>query len=75
MFAVLVDFRIDPIHADAFAGRVQQQASDSLRLEQGCHVFDVCRNGRKGEQIFLYEIYEDEAAFDLHLQSDHFQGF
>jgi len=41
--------------------------------EEGCHRFDVCL-GADGE-VFLYELYADAAAFDLHLRSAHFRDF
>jgi quinol monooxygenase YgiN len=34
----------------------------------------VCESGDGGE-IFLYEIYDDEAAFQAHLATDHYKRF
>jgi quinol monooxygenase YgiN len=40
----------------------------------GCRQFDVCESA-DGSQIFLYEIYDSEAAFKAHLATDHFVRF
>jgi (4S)-4-hydroxy-5-phosphonooxypentane-2,3-dione isomerase len=76
MYVVTVEFDIYPEHRAAFLDAVKQQASDSLTKEAACHYFDVCtiENG-DDEIVFLYELYDDRAAFDLHLASDHFQTF
>ena len=74
MYLVAVTFQIAPEMAQAFAIRVQQQATDSL-TEVGCQRFDVWQDPTDAAKIFLYEIYDDRAAFDVHLASDHFKAF
>ena len=74
MYLVAVTFRIHPDRAAAFLARVQQQATDSLE-EEGCRRFDVWQSPDGPGQIFLYEIYDDRAAFDVHLASAHFKAF
>lgn len=75
MYVVTVQFTIKPAHREAFHALMQEQAKNSLEKEPACHVFDVCVPHADGQQIFLYEVYEDRAAFDLHLQSAHFKAF
>jgi len=72
MFAVTVLFELHPGQMDAFLPRMVENAKTSLETEAGCHQFDVCRNE---DQVFLYEIYEDRAAFDAHLETAHFKAF
>ena len=67
-------FRIQPDRIDAFLARVAQQANDSLE-ETGCRRFDVWQDPADRSQVFLYEIYDDRAAFDDHLASAHFKVF
>jgi quinol monooxygenase YgiN len=74
-FIVVVYFTAGEEHAEAFTGRVRRQAEDSLRLESGCRRFDVAVDPANGARVLLYEIYDDRAAFDLHLKSDHFLAF
>lgn len=74
MYLVAVTFRIRPERADDFLARVQQQATDSL-TESGCQRFDVWQSPTGPATVFLYEIYDDRAAFDVHLDSEHFRAF
>ena len=75
MYVVLVEFTAHSQHASAFRERVQQQASDSLRLEAGCHVFDVCIDPERENLVLLYEVYTDRESFDAHLSAQHFLDF
>ncbi|NJM50717.1 MAG: antibiotic biosynthesis monooxygenase [Sphingomonadales bacterium] len=76
MYVVTVEFDVFDEHRATFLQAVKQQAKDSLDREAGCHHFDICsiENG-DDEIIFLYELYDDRAAFDLHLESAHFLSF
>ncbi|MFC3117869.1 putative quinol monooxygenase [Jhaorihella thermophila] len=75
MYAVCVTFRIAPGRMHEFLPLMREQARASLERESGCHQFDICADPADGEAVFLYEIYENEAAFRLHLDSAHFKTF
>jgi len=75
MFVVTVKFEAEPKHSAAFLARVSQQATDSLAGEPGCLRFDVCIDREREERVFLYEIYDDAAAFQAHLGTAHFRAF
>lgn len=75
MLAVIVEFQIKPENISDFHEAMLLQAKISLQLEEGCHYFDVCQDPVSPECFFLYELYTDKEAFDLHLQSIHFQDF
>jgi len=75
MFAVCVSFKIRPEDVAQFRDLMLRQAQNSLSLEDGCLRFDVCDNAQSPDAVFLYEIYSDAAAFDLHLESAHFKVF
>ena len=75
MFVVTVVFEVKPDFAEDFRAAVRRQAEASLNRERACHRFDVCRDADDATRFFLYEIYEDKAAFDLHLASEHFADF
>lgn len=74
MFAVTVTFTPKPNKMDAFLQLVVENAQTSLDKESGCQQFDVCVDDAR-ETVFLYEIYDDKAAFDAHLESAHFKSF
>ena len=75
MFAVVVSFDIKPEAVAQFMPLMLENARASLRDEAGCHQFDVCHEPDDENTVFLYELYSDEAAFKVHLASDHFKQF
>lgn len=75
MFAVTVVFEVKNEAIEAFRAAVLQQANNSLTREEGCRRFDVCFDDARPERIFLYEVYDDRAAFDRHRQTAHFENF
>ena len=75
MYVVTVEFHITPENLSEFKSAMQQQAQNSMELEERCRHFDVCVSEKDPNHIFLYELYDDRAAFDLHLQSEHFLKF
>lgn len=74
MFIVAVRFQIHPDHTATFRDAVLINAAASERDEPGCHQFDACFNA-DGTECFLYEVYDDEAAFGAHRASPHFNTF
>ncbi|MEL6107946.1 MAG: putative quinol monooxygenase [Planctomycetota bacterium] len=74
-FAIVVTFQILPEHVEAFRERMLIQASDSLRLEEDCHQFDVLVDESDPSVFVLYEAYTDASAFEFHKQTDHFKDY
>jgi autoinducer 2-degrading protein len=72
MQALVVEFRIKPGHAQAFAAAIVDNARASREDEPGCRQFDVCRDPADPAVFFLYELYDDEDAIQAHLRSPHF---
>lgn len=72
---VIVDFNTHAAHAEDFAAAIADNATRSVAEEPGCHQFDVCRDPADPTAFFLYEVYEDDAAFQAHLASAHFKAF
>lgn len=75
MYAVAVTFTLEPGQMAAFLPPMLENAATSLSQEPGCHRFDVCADPGRPDEVFLYEIYTDRAAFDAHLASAHFVAF
>ena len=73
-YVVTVHFRAKAEYRAAFRAAMVENANASRETEPGCRQFDVCE-GADGADIFLYEIYDDEAAFQAHLASLHYQRF
>ncbi len=75
MYIVVVDFTVLPPHVGAFRAAMVDNARASREREPGCRQFDVCTDPMEPARIFLYEAYDDRAAFDAHLASPHFRAF
>ena len=74
-FVVTVEFVVEPDHLAAFHAAIIENARASKREEPGCRRFDVCVDPADAARIFLYEVYDDAAAFDAHVASEHFRAF
>ena len=75
MFVVCVEFEIALPHLDEFLLAMRKNARLSLRDEEGCQQFDICQDQQNPAIIFLYEIYDDEAAFEAHKAARHYHEF
>ena len=75
MFVVCVEFEIALPHLDEFLLAMRKNARLSLRDEEGCQRFDICQDQQNPASIFLYEIYDDAAAFEAHKAAPHYHEF
>ena len=75
MYVVTVEFEIKPEKLADFRAQMLANARASREREPGCRQFDVCADPAKPSLIFLYEVYDNRAAFDAHLAAEHFKTF
>jgi quinol monooxygenase YgiN len=75
VYVVIVEFTIHAEHADAFMAALLTNALASREGEHGCRQFDVCTAPGDRTRVFLYEVYDDKAAFDAHVRTAHFATF
>ncbi|PVB60561.1 putative quinol monooxygenase [Labrenzia sp. 011] len=75
MFAVTVVFEIHDGQFETFMPLMVANAQASVKQEPGCSRFDVCTDPDRPGEVFLYELYDDEAAFKAHLETPHFAEF
>ena len=66
--------RIKPDQVDAFMAKVLENAAHA-RGEPGCRRFDVLVDPNDRTRAMLYEIYDDEAAFQAHQATAHFKKY
>jgi quinol monooxygenase YgiN len=76
-FALTVVFELVEGSFSEFHRLVSENAALSVQREPGCLRFDVLTplGTQRPPHIFLYEIYRDRAAFELHLASEHYRSF
>ena len=75
MFVVCVEFEIEPGQTDVFMAAVRTNAKQSFNQEVGCRQFDFCDDRQIPNSVFLYEVYDDEAAFETHKLTLHYGAF
>jgi len=73
-FVLLVSIRIKPEHVEAFMKKAGENAREA-RKEPGCRQFDVLVDPKDRTRVMLYEIYDDEKAFEAHQQTAHFKKY
>ena len=75
MFVVCVEFEIEPGQTDVFMAAVRINAEQSFDQEVGCRQFDVCQDRQFSNSVFLYEVYDDQVAFETHKLTLHYGEF
>ena len=73
-FALVVNIRIKPENVDKFMHGLLANAREA-RKEPGCRQFDVLVDPADKTKVMLYEIYNDEKAFEAHQATPHFKKY
>ncbi|TNC07693.1 antibiotic biosynthesis monooxygenase [Methylobacterium terricola] len=74
-FVVIAEFRVKPGSLDAFLALAHDDARSSVADEPGCRAFDVAVSESDPQAVVFYEVYDDRAAFDAHLETPHLARF
>jgi quinol monooxygenase YgiN len=73
-FVLVVNLRIKPESVEVFMKKLGENAA-AARKEPGCRQFDVLVDPRDKTKVMLYEVYNDEKAFEAHQQTAHFKKY
>ncbi len=73
--ALVVELGMGPGQLDAFLERARGHAETCLEEEAGCLRFDILVPEEAGDQVFLYEVYADQAAVDMHMATPHMASY
>ncbi|CAB3749223.1 antibiotic biosynthesis monooxygenase [Burkholderia sp. MSh2] len=71
---VIASLFVKPEHAQAAEAELRNLVART-RAEPGNRRYDLFRAQDGAPDLHLYEIYDDQAAFDAHLASPHFGEF
>jgi quinol monooxygenase YgiN len=74
-FVVVARINLLPGVLGAFLPIAAADARDSLALEAGCMAFDILVPDHDETYVMFHEVYQDQAAFDLHLIQPHYYAF
>ena len=73
-FVLSVAIRIKPENVDAWIAKALENAAGS-RKEPGCRQFEVLVDPADRAKVMLFEVYDDEKAFEAHQQTPHFKKY
>ncbi|MGK7882403.1 MAG: putative quinol monooxygenase [Crocosphaera sp.] len=68
MFSILVKFDVVPEYKNTLIQVLREDGEGSLENESGTISFDVIQDSSNPNVIFLYEKYQNQAAFETHTQ-------
>lgn len=68
---LIVHLEIAPENFDEFLRIVRAHGEFSENTEPGCLSFQVMVPTEEQNQLFLVEVYQDDAALEAHWNSDH----
>jgi len=74
MFVLTVQLRIKPENVDTFMSKLAENAKNA-RKEPGCKQFDVLVDPNDKTKAMLYEVYNDDKAFEAHQATPHFKKY
>jgi quinol monooxygenase YgiN len=74
MFVLSVDIRIKPENVDVWMKKALENAAGA-RKEPGCRQFEVLVDPADRTKVMLFEVYDDDAAFEAHQQTPHFKKY
>lgn len=74
-FVVIAEFQVKPDKIDDFLAAAHHDSTHSVAHEPGCCQFHVIRPEAADDVVLFYEIYENRAAFDAHLETPHLARF
>jgi (4S)-4-hydroxy-5-phosphonooxypentane-2,3-dione isomerase len=73
-FVLLVNIRIKPENVERFMKGIAENAR-AARKEPGCRQFEVLVDAKDKTRIVLFEVYDDEKAFEAHQATPHFKKY
>jgi quinol monooxygenase YgiN len=69
-----VDLDIVPAERAKFLAAVKENGAASVK-EPGCRRFDILVLASNPNHVLLYEVYDNEAAYQAHRATDHFKKY
>jgi len=71
-YVVIAEVAVVPERLAEFITHSLNDGRDSVANEPGCRQFDVDVAADGAPTVVFYEVYDNRAAFDAHLQTPHF---
>jgi autoinducer 2-degrading protein len=73
-FVLVVSIKIKPENVERWMKMALENAGEA-RKEPGCRQFEVLVDPKDRTKVMLFEIYDDEKAFEAHQATPHFKKY
>ena len=73
-FVLVVNIKIKPENVERWMKMALENAREA-RKEPGCRQFEVLVDPKDRTKVLLFEIYDDEKAFEAHQATPHFKKY
>ena len=73
-FVLVVNLKVKPENVEAFMAKLFDNAREA-RKEPGCRQFEVLVDPKDRGKVMLFEVYDDERAFEAHQATPHFKKY
>jgi (4S)-4-hydroxy-5-phosphonooxypentane-2,3-dione isomerase len=74
MYVNAVDIDVVPAEREKYLAALTENGKASV-TEPGCHAFNVQVLASDPNHVFIYEVYDNEAALQAHRATDHFKKY
>jgi autoinducer 2-degrading protein len=74
LYVNAIDLDIVPAERDNYLAAIKENSMAAIQ-EPGCRQFDILVLADDPNHLFLYEVYDNEAAFKAHRASEHFKKY
>lgn len=69
-----VDLVVIPSEMPKFLEAIKENGANAVK-EPGCREFNITVLANNPNHVFLYEVYDNEAALNAHRQTEHFKKY
>ena len=69
-----VDIDVVPGQIDAYLAALKENGAAAVH-EPGCHEFNITVSPKDPNHVFIFEVYDNAAAFEAHRATDHFKKY
>jgi (4S)-4-hydroxy-5-phosphonooxypentane-2,3-dione isomerase len=69
------DIDIVPGQIEIYLAALKENGAAAVQSEPGCREFNITVSQKDPNHVFVFEVYDSAAAFDAHLNTDHFKKY
>jgi (4S)-4-hydroxy-5-phosphonooxypentane-2,3-dione isomerase len=70
-----VDIDVVPGQIENYLAALKENGAAAVQSEPGCREFNITVSQKDPNHVFVFEVYDSAAAFDAHLNTDHFKKY